>query len=273
MERKDYTEANRQAWNLATKKHQQARKDELDKLFSKPGYTVTDKYEREMLEKIDIKGKNIIHLCCNNGIELLSLKNMGAGNCLGVDISDDAIQEAQNRAKKCKIDCDYIRSDVYDIPEKYYHQFDLVYITIGALGWMPDIDRFFNICADLLNENGHIFIYELHPFAMLVPEDANKTDERLKVIYPYFTDEPEVDDGGIDYIGKTEYKSPKSYWFTYTFSQIMTAMLENNLQIRHFREYEHDISNIYEKLETLNAHLPISYILIGQKLSSIPSPE
>lgn len=265
MELKDYTEANRHAWNLATKKHQQARRDELDKLFSQPDYAITDKYEREMLKKIGIQGKSIVHLCCNNGIELLSLKNMGAGDCLGIDISDDAIEEAQNRAKKCKIDCQYIRSDVYDIPEKYYRQFDMVYITIGALGWMPDINGFFRIAADLLKENGHIFIYELHPFALLLPEDSDKTDERLKVVYPYFTDEPEVGEEGIDYIGKTDYKSPKTYWFTYTFSQIMSAMIENDLQIRHFREYEHDISNIYETLETLDAHLPLSYILIGQK--------
>ena len=118
---KDYTEANRETWNEAMPKHQAAAKKELNKCFPQPDYIVHE--ERELLStlnKMDINDKDVIHLCRNNGTELLSLKNMGAGRCVGIDISDEAVIGANERARKCNIDCQFIRSDVYDISKAFY---------------------------------------------------------------------------------------------------------------------------------------------------------
>jgi ubiquinone/menaquinone biosynthesis C-methylase UbiE len=86
----------------------------------------------QVIKDIEIEGKDIIHLCCNNGSELLSLKNMGAGRCVGVDISDEAIIEAKERAHKCHIDCEFIRSDVYDLSDELFHSFDIAMMTAGC---------------------------------------------------------------------------------------------------------------------------------------------
>ena len=71
---KHYTEANRAAWNEVTPKHQAAAKEKLDRLFLQRGYSlpaVKEIIHRHAL--IEIAGKDVIHLCCNNGSELLSL--------------------------------------------------------------------------------------------------------------------------------------------------------------------------------------------------------
>jgi ubiquinone/menaquinone biosynthesis C-methylase UbiE len=58
---------------------------------------------------------------------------MGAGRCVGIDISDEAVIEANERARKCNIDCQFIRSDVYDISKTLYNSFDVVHITAKGI--------------------------------------------------------------------------------------------------------------------------------------------
>src|SRR3954468_19045782 len=90
-----FIQENREAWNEATKQHQSAKKNVWDEFFKSPNAIIPKGVELKKLQEIGIRGKRIAHLCCNNGVELLSLKNMGADRCVGFDLSDSAIQEAQ----------------------------------------------------------------------------------------------------------------------------------------------------------------------------------
>ncbi len=104
MQIKDYTNANREAWNEVTPKHQAYAKEKLDELFSRSGYIIQNHEALlNIFKTLPIEGKDLIHLCCNNGSELLSIKNMGANRCVGIDICDEAITEARNRSKLCGI--------------------------------------------------------------------------------------------------------------------------------------------------------------------------
>lgn len=156
---KKYTEANRLAWNEVMPRHQKVSHGKWDDSFSNPGYVVFKGAELDMLRSIEVIGKNIAHLCCNNGIELMSLKNMGANQCVGFDISDLAIKEANDRSEKFGINCQFVQTDVYEIPEHYYGIFDIVYLSIGCFGWLPDIKKFFSIVSLLLKSTGTLFIY------------------------------------------------------------------------------------------------------------------
>ncbi|MBT3756289.1 MAG: class I SAM-dependent methyltransferase [Candidatus Cloacimonetes bacterium] len=138
MNTKKYTEANRKAWNQVMPYHKKAMDKKWDTMYAYPNFVYQKNPELGELEKIGFKGKNIAHLSCNNGIELMSLKRLGANYCVGFDISDNAIDEAKKRAAKFKIDCEFIRTDVLEISEKFHGKFNLVYITIGALSWIPD---------------------------------------------------------------------------------------------------------------------------------------
>lgn len=265
MENKRYTEANRAAWNEAMPMHQKVACSKWDKAFCQPGYSCIDDIEHHMLMQIGIQGKDIAHLCCNNGVELMSLKNLGAGKCVGFDISDEAILEANQRAELCGIDCRFIRTDVYDISHKLDRQFDMIYISVGCFGWLPDLPRFFEITARLLRDNGIVFIREEHPFAQILPADDQFTGV-LHIIEPYFKTDPYVEYGDLDYLGQTQYESQiPQYWFMHKLSDILMAMIGNQINIQHFSEYEEDISNTKKRIETAKAGIPLSYILIGRK--------
>lgn len=204
-----YTQVNRAAWNEVMPLHQQAAREKWDRAFMQAGYSCLDEPAPDLLRQIGIAGKAMAHLCCNVGIELLSIKNLGAGECIGFDISDEAIPEAQERADLCKIDCSYVRTDVYDIGSEYTQRFNLVYLSPGTLGWLPDLPRFLVIAAGLLREHGRIFIHEIHPFLEMLPFDDYAGEDVLRIIEPYFKPEPYIDYGGLDYVGKTQYSSTK----------------------------------------------------------------
>jgi SAM-dependent methyltransferase len=263
---KFYTNQNREAWNEAMPKHQAVSKEKLDQLFSNPEYIdIVDKNFLQVLEKFGVKGKDVIHLCCNNGCELLSIKNMGAKHCVGIDISDLAITEAQDRAKKCNIDCDFIRSDVYDIPEKFYNSYDIVVLTAGCVGWIPDLEGFFKIVFRLLREKGIVIIHEIHPFSEMLPFDDSDIENKLQIIEPYFRDEPIVENSSLDYLGKTDYIAKTQYWFVHTISALIMGLINNGLRIEYFSEHTQDISAVHKKLEKLDAKIPLSYIMVGRK--------
>lgn len=263
---KTITESNRQAWNEVMPRHQQAARARRDAAFMQPGYTCLDEDELAEWARVGIAGKDVAHLCCNNGVELMSLKNLGARRCVGFDISDEAIAEAAARAVLCGIDCQFIRTDVYEIGAEHDGQFDVVYITIGGMGWLPDLPLFFARAAALLRPGGHIFIHELHPFSEMLPGDDLTDADPLRIIEPYFKAEPYIEVGGLDYMGKTKYESHTTqYWYVHTFSSIINSLIGAGFVIMHMSEYPRDISTRHRRAQEANAGVPLSYILIGAK--------
>lgn len=263
--RKAYTEANRLAWNEAMPHHQKANEDKWDIAFNTPGFVALSKREQVLLKSIGISGKNIAHLCCNNGVELMSLKNMGANYCVGFDISDDAVLEASTRSAKVGVPCEFVRTDAYEITESYHGAFDLVYISIGCFGWLPDLMAFFAKANLLLKDQGSVFIHEQHPFVEMLPTDDNEGADPLKIIEPYFKSEPYQDNCGIDYIGKVTYEALPQYWFVWTMSDIMMSIIKNGMEIIHFQEYPEDISAEHANNQNAGIEMPLSYTMISKK--------
>ena len=270
MNIKKYTDANREAWNEATLKHQEARvakKLDYKKKFSKKGFSTLDNIETARLKAIGLKGKRVAQVCCNNGRETLSLVNLGAKSAVGFDISDEAIKEALELAKISGLNCKFVRTDVYDIGEEYNNSFDLIYITIGAMGWLPDLNRFFKVVSKMISPGGHLMIYEHHPFLYMIARDGEtEFDQKdpLKIVHPYFRTEPWVSNDGIDYIGGTRYESKTSYDFTHTTADILNSIIGSGIRLLEFMEYAHDISTEFKEHEK-EGKIPLSFILIGKK--------
>ncbi|MGE5473973.1 MAG: class I SAM-dependent methyltransferase [Ignavibacteriales bacterium] len=267
MDIKEYTEANREAWNEVIPIHQKSSSRNLKQLFTKKGFTILDEIETTLLKDIGLEGKKVAHLCCNDGRELLSVINIGAESGVGFDISDEAIKEANELKEVSGLNCEFIRTDVYDIDEKYTNSFDLVYISIGAFNWLPDLKRFFSVASRLLKDKGMIFIYEMHPVTNMFPyekEDISDIANALKVKYSYFSTEPWVSNNGIDYVGKSTYQAKTKYEFAHTISDVLNSLISNGINIKLFNEYSHDISACFEHIEG-EAKVPLCFVLIGQK--------
>jgi len=267
MDFKKFTNMNREAWNEAMPYHKRGRKINLEEAFKDPNYNVLDPIEKEKLLSIGLEGKDVVHLCCNNGIELISIMRLGANRGVGYDISDEAIKEAKELSKIAGVNCKFIQSDVYDLEPKDTGTFDLLYISVGALGWLPDMSRFFEIAATLIKPDDFIFIYEIHPFVDILGcegEEGYQKEYPLNPIHSYFKEDPWIDKDGIDYIGGTVYESKPMAEFTHTLSSILNGLIKAGIEICEFNEYSHDISTNFKDIEG-DKMVPLCYTLIGKK--------
>jgi len=267
MNRHKYTEANRKAWNQVAPIHRKSRNVDLAAAFGKSGYSTLDKTITAKFQQIGLCGKQVAQLGCNNGREILSLVNLGARHGVGFDISDEVIKEARELNNVAGLDCTFVRSDVYAIGNEYDSIFDLVYISIGALTWMPDLPGFFAVASRLLKSGGKLVLYEQHPFQfMLATADEDEYDSAnpMKIAYSYFRQEVWENADGLDYYGKSKYKSEPSYCFTIKVSDIVNAMVGAKIILRELHEYPHDISNEFTHLQDRQL-LPLSLLLVGEK--------
>ncbi len=85
MDRKNITSANREAWEEAAPLHRAQNMERLISAFREPGYSCLDAVETARLRALGVAGKDVAQLCCNNGQELLSVKNLGAARCVGFE--------------------------------------------------------------------------------------------------------------------------------------------------------------------------------------------
>jgi len=264
MHRSEYTEANRIAWNEAAPKHAKHRFEALRAEVQQAGYNCLDPIEQAMLDRIKIAGKAVAHVCCNNGQELLSIRNQGARRCVGFDISEAFVAQGRELSEISGIECEFVVGDIYEIPSDYDDLFELVYISVGALGWLPDLGQFFGVVSRLLAPAGWLFIYEMHPMLDMFDSDQ---DEPPALRHSYFRDEPYVEAGGIDYVGGTTYESSQMYWFHHKMSDIIQGCLDAGLGIEAFREYAHDVSAEFARFAAFDIKPAMSYTLLARRVA------
>ncbi len=89
----------------------------------------------------DIAGLDAVHLQCHIGTDTLSLARLGA-RMTGLDFSAPALDVARRLAADTGASIDYVESELYGAVDALgAERFDLVYTGIGALCWLPSIDR------------------------------------------------------------------------------------------------------------------------------------
>ena len=249
--------------NEAANVHRASQFAGLLERFRQPGDNLLDATATEILLSIGLENQSVAHLCCNNGRELLSIKYLGAGRCVGFDFSEAFLEQARELCATAQLDCEFIKSDAFEIPEGYHNQFDIVVITIGTLCWMPELGEFFEIIEKLLKPQGRLFVYEMHPVLEMFENDI--TEDPLQIRYSYFKSTPWVETDVLDYYEKTSYQGSTQYCFHHKLCDIFTAIVDTGLKIEHFREYDHDISLVFSHFDEIELKPPLCYTLVGVK--------
>src|SRR5581483_7835167 len=92
---------------------------------------------------VDPGGLDLLHLQCHLGTDTLSWARRGA-RVVGLDFSGPAVQAATELARAVGLDdrAEFVQSNVYDARRELGgREFDVVYTGVGALSWLPDIER------------------------------------------------------------------------------------------------------------------------------------
>lgn len=139
----------------------------------------------ELDELGDVDGMTLIHPQCHFGQDTISWARRGA-RVTGLDFSAPAIDAARELSERAGIGATWIQADVYDAVEAGEGvRHDVVYTGLGALNWLPDVERWARVMAGLLAPGGRFYLAEFHPFAGVFG------DRDLTVTYPYFQTEPQ----------------------------------------------------------------------------------
>jgi ubiquinone/menaquinone biosynthesis C-methylase UbiE len=263
MDREGYIAANRAGWEEVAPLHRRQNLADLLEWFSTPGFSLLEEVETRRLTEIGVAGKAVIQVCCNNGRELVSVKNMGAGRCVGVDFAEAFIEQAREINAAAGQDCEFICARVDALPDDLRGQFHVAIVTIGVVIWMPDLDGFFRKVSSLLRSGGTLFIHEQHPILEMI--EPGKAEDPVQFRYSYFRREPFVEEGGLDYYGGGKYAASAIYAFPQTMAEIVMAGLGAGLTLVQFEERPQHISNTWWNVEAKGPGLPMSYTLTYEK--------
>jgi len=226
----------------------------------------------ELSEVGDVAGKDLLHLQCHFGIDTLSWARHGA-RVTGLDFSEPAIKAARNLANRIGFpEAAFVASDVYEAVRALNgRKFDIVYTGLGALIWLPDIERWAAVAAELVRPSGFLYLAEFHPFSGVFG------DEDLTVERDYFgSGEPQVwDEPGTyaDFDAETE--NNVTYEWNHTLGEVVSAVIGAGLTLEFLHEHDYTLFPRWPILEKSGfdtyrlpdgtPNLPLMYSLRARK--------
>jgi 2-polyprenyl-3-methyl-5-hydroxy-6-metoxy-1,4-benzoquinol methylase len=233
-----YFEENKQSWNKRTIVHKDSAFYDLASF--KKGKSSLNKIELEELG--DVSGKSLLHLQCHFGMDTMSWARLGA-NCVGVDISDEAINLAIEINAELKLDAEFVCCNVYDLKQQLNKKFDIVFTSYGTIGWLPNLDAWADIIAHFLKPGGTFYMADFHPFLWMMDEQF----EHVK--YNYFNTAVITDEISGTYTDRSAPIKSVEHGWNHPFSEIINALLKHGLQIQQFNEYPYSPYNCFNNLE------------------------
>ena len=196
----------------------------------------------EQAELPPVMGQRVLHLQCHFGADSLRLAQQGA-EVVALDFSPAAITAARVLADELGLAdrARFIEADVYDtaqaIPQP--HAFDMVFVTWGAITWLPDITRWARIVAAMLRPGGQLYLAEGHPVAHVFDDAARAADGRPGFFAPYFLREPIIDDDPRDYADpQARLVHARTYNWIHPLGRVVTELIEAGMTLDWLHEHD-----------------------------------
>jgi SAM-dependent methyltransferase len=190
----------------------------------------------ELAELPDVRGRTLVHPQCHFGEDTLSWARLGA-RVTGLDFSGEAVAAARTLAERCGLEADFVEANVYDAAEALGgRRFDIVYTGLGAINWLPDIERWAQVMASLVAPGGCLYLAEFHPFSHVF------SDHGFDIEYSYFHDEP------IDFPTAGTYADPsartvhnRSFEWNHGLGAVVCAIIGAGLELEFLHEHDHTL--------------------------------
>jgi SAM-dependent methyltransferase len=270
----DWREANRANWNERVGVH-----------LNRPGYDLSAlRSGRGRLNAIEeaelcpVDGLRVLHLQCHFGRDSLTLAQRGA-EVVGLDFSPVAIQAARTLAAELGLETRtrFVEADLYDAPQAIPEpaSFDLVFVTWGAIIWLPDIARWAQVVAHFLKPGGSLYLAEGHPSAFVFDDTTRMPNGMPGYFAPYFGREAIAVDDPRDYSDPSaRLSSSRHYNWIHPLGDIIAGLSVAGLQLEWLHEHDcvtwkmfdcliEDESNLYRWPD--KAWLPLSFSLSARR--------
>jgi SAM-dependent methyltransferase len=196
-----------------------------------------DLYPLLVEEVGDVAGKDLLHLQCHFGLDTLAWVRRGA-RATGVDISERGIEAARRLSAETGLDATFVVSDVLELPSNLEGcDFDVVFTSLGALNWLPDVPRWAEVAAHFVRPGGFFYIAEAHPFAWVFDDDDTATGLRLRYHY-WPSPEPLAFPNDGSYADPdAPVTEPVEYAWQHSMGEIVTSLAAAGLRIEYLHEH------------------------------------
>ncbi len=263
----EFGAANRARWDEAVAIHAASEFYRVDEFLA--GESTLLDLDRESVGPV--AGKTLLHLQCHFGLDTLSWAREGA-SVTGLDFSSVAIEKARELAARAGIEARFVEADLYDAPHRIDGTFDIVYVNVGALNWLPDIPAWAQVVAGFLRTGGFLYLHEAHPVLNMLDDERS---DLLAVRYPYFEQEaPLRFDDGVDYASHgASFEHTTTYEWSHSLGEIVTSLINAGLALEYLREHDW---TVYQPLPGMvetsagiwrlpNASVPLAFSLRASK--------
>jgi 2-polyprenyl-3-methyl-5-hydroxy-6-metoxy-1,4-benzoquinol methylase len=227
------------------------------------------------------EGTTLLHLQCHFGLDTLSWARRGAV-VTGVDLSDEATGLARRLADEVGLSgrATFIASDLYEVDTHLGDQrFDVVFVSWGAIEWIPDLDRWAAIIAMRLRPGGIFYMAEIHPIAYALDETE---DHNVRLAYRYLPapEAPERTDYDGSYADREAHVENRvCYGWAHGMGEILTALADAGLRLDYLHEFPFSVAPFFDWMEAdeqrwhwlpdgrggRRADLPFSYSVMARK--------
>ena len=200
-----------------------------------------------------MEGKTLVHLQCHFGVDTLQWARVGA-SVTGLDFSPVAIDEAISLAERAGLSerASFVCANVYDARQAFSgKRFDVVYVSFGALCWLPDVAAWAAVVATLLAPGGRFYFHDGHPFTSCFDDDGER------IIYSYFEEpeDPFVSDNSFTYTDGEELGATRTYEWNHSVGEIVTALVGNGLVVDSLTEHDWTLFQQFPWLEETESGL------------------
>jgi len=228
----DWHEANRALWDERVPIHVGSDFYDVDGFLA--GKSSLRAFETAELG--DVEGLELLHPQCHFGLDTLSWARRGA-RVTGLDFSAPAIEAARDLARRAGLEAEFVQADLYDaVAALGGRSFDVVYTGLGALNWLPDLERWASVVAELLRPEGRLYLVEFHPFTDVF------ADGDLSVAHPYFHDDPfEWDEPGTYADPQALTVHNRSVEWTHGLGKVVSALAGAGLRADFLHEHDYTL--------------------------------
>ncbi len=279
-----YREANRARWDESVAIHAASDFYRVDDFLAGESKLL----KLDLDEVGDVAGKSLLHLQCHFGLDTLSWARLGA-EVVGVDFSPSAVQTARDLAGRANLSAEFVESELYASPDVLADRlgtFDIVYVNLGALCWLPDIAGWARVCARFLTDGGALYVRDVHPLTQSLDDETASGELRLR--YPYFeTERPLHWSGDGDYAdASAKMAHQDSYEWNHSLGEIVTAVIDAGCRIEFLHEQdwtvypalpwlvetERGVWRLPSRDGTPDRRLPLMFSLRATKAATPPRP-
>lgn len=233
-------DTNKAAWNLISPAHEYAA------FYDIPNFVKT----KNSLHKIEldalgnVKGKKILHLQPHICVDSISLAEKGAFVTV-FDFSKEALRIGKKLSKELNITLDFIEDNVLNID--FENQFDIVFLSYGALCWIPDLREYFELIHKALKPSGFFYFVDFH--ANLLCYDTQTNNRKY---YPTTAEVPIHEYRTGSYASNENKKKYEVYYWIHSVSDIVNALTYVGFMLNDVEEFEYLPFDCFPGLEQDN---------------------